>query len=67
MKKIVIDGMMCQHCAKSVVKVLTALGGSDVDVNLADGYAVANIEADDSEIKSAIESKDFKVVEIARV
>lgn len=67
MKKIIIEGMMCQHCAKSVTKTLTNLGGSDIEINLADGYAIADIEADDTEIKSAIENLDFKVVDIVRV
>lgn len=67
MKKITIEGMMCQHCAKSVTKALTKLGGSDIDINLTDGYAIADIQADDSQIKSAIEDLDFKVLDIVKV
>ena len=59
--------MMCQHCAKSVTKALTKLGGSDIDINLTDGYAIVDIQADDSQIKSAIEDLDFKVLDIVKV
>lgn len=67
MKKIIIEGMMCQHCVKSVNKTLTKLGASDIEINLEDGYAIADIELDDNAIKSAIEDLDFKVVDIVRV
>jgi Cu+-exporting ATPase len=67
MKKITIEGMACQHCAKSVTRALSGLGGSDVEVNLAEGYAIAEIGAEDEQIKSAIEALDFKVVDIVRV
>lgn len=67
MKKIIIEGMMCQHCAKSVNKTLTKLGASDIEINLEDGFAIADIELDDNAIKSAIENLDFKVIDIVRV
>lgn len=66
MKKIIIEGMMCQHCVKSVTKALAKLGASDIEVNL-DGYAIVNTERSDDDIKSAIEDLDFKVVDIVRV
>lgn len=59
--------MMCQHCVKSVIKALTRLGASDIEVNLNDGYAILNTEKDDAEIKSAIEDLDFKVIDIVRI
>jgi copper chaperone len=66
MKKIFIEGMMCQHCVKSVTKALTKLGATDIDVSL-DGYALVNLEKSNEEIKSAIEDIDFKVLDIVTV
>lgn len=66
MRKIIIEGMMCQHCVKSVTKALTKLGASDIEVNL-DGYAIINTDRNDEDIKSAIEDLDFKVTDIVRI
>jgi len=67
MKKIIIEGMMCQHCANSVSKAISNLGGSDIEVNVENGYAIADIEADDNQIKAAIDKLDYKVMDIVRI
>lgn len=67
MKKITIEGMACQHCVKAVTKALTKLGATDVVVSLDGGYATANVNVDDSTLKSAIEDADFKVLSITEV
>lgn len=67
MKKIIIEGMMCQHCVKSITKVLTKLGASNIDVSLENGYAIADVNLDNAQIKSAIEDIDFKVIDILEV
>lgn len=64
MKKIFIDGMVCQHCANAVKTALEELGGKNVSVNLDEGYAEADIEAADDEIIARISEEDFEVKEI---
>lgn len=66
-KKILIEGMMCNHCKMAVEKVLGAIEGvSAVTVDLeAKTATVACSEAvADSVLFAAIEKKGFKPVEI---
>lgn len=64
MKKIFIDGMVCQHCANAVKNALEELGGKNVNVNLAENYAEADIDAADAEIIARISEEDFEVKKI---
>lgn len=64
MKKIMIEGMMCQHCANAVKGALEEIGGTNVSVNLDEGYAEADINASDEEIIARISEEDFEVTEI---
>ncbi len=64
MKKIFIDGMMCQHCANAVKTALEEVGGTNVSVNLDEGYAEAEINASDEEIIARIAEEEFEVTEI---
>jgi copper chaperone CopZ len=67
MKKVTIQGMACQHCAKSVAKALTELGASNVSVDLEGGYATADLDADAATVWAAIESRGFTVVDVSEV
>ena len=62
MKKIMIEGMMCQHCANAVKGALEEIGGTKVSVNLDEGYADINVS--DEEIIARISEEDFEVTEI---
>ncbi len=64
MKKIFIDGMMCQHCANAVKNVLEELGGKNVSVNLDEGYAEVDIDVTNEVIIEKISEEDFEVTEI---
>ncbi|MBQ3566498.1 MAG: heavy-metal-associated domain-containing protein [Oscillospiraceae bacterium] len=64
MKKIMIEGMMCEHCANAVKNALEELGGTNVSVNLDEGYAEVEINASDDEIISKISEEDFEVTSI---
>ncbi len=64
MKHITIDGMSCQHCANAVKNALEELGGTNVSVNLEEGYAEAEISASNEEIISRIAEEDFEVTDI---
>ena len=64
MKKIFIEGMMCEHCANAVKSALEEIGGTNVSVNLDEKYAMAEISASDDEIIARISEEDFDVIEI---
>ncbi|MGN0915441.1 MAG: heavy metal translocating P-type ATPase [Succinivibrio sp.] len=64
-----IDGMMCQHCVKSVEKALRSLeGASDVSVSLENkqAYLCATNDLLSDKITAAVENLDFKVLKVDR-
>ncbi|MGJ7920259.1 heavy-metal-associated domain-containing protein [Neobacillus sp. LXY-4] len=66
-KKILIEGMSCDHCIKHVTNALTELDGvTNVDVNLKGNYATlsANTEVSDEAIKAALDDAGYDVVGI---
>lgn len=66
-KKILIEGMQCEHCKKAVEKALGALSGvTSVEVSLEEKNAVvkSNTELADSDITSAITEAGYEVKEI---
>lgn len=65
MKKINIDGMMCEHCVAHVKEALEGLGAKSVTVNLEGGYAECEASVSDDEIKAAIEEEGYTVISIA--
>ena len=63
-KKIMIDGMSCGHCEKSVSDALQKVSGvSSVEVNLDGKYAVVICEdsVQDHKLKNAVEDAGFEV------
>lgn len=65
MKRITIEGMMCEHCANAVKNALEELGAKNVEVNLDGGYADADINASIDEISARIAEEDFQVTEVS--
>lgn len=65
MKKITIDGMMCEHCAAHVKEALENIGASNITVSLEGGYAECETSKSDAEIKAAIEEEGYDVTNIA--
>lgn len=66
-KTIVIEGMQCQHCVRSVTKALSAIEGcSDVKVDLDSKTATLEVTdaVTDEQLKAAIVDNGFEVVEI---
>ena len=63
-KKIIIDGMTCQHCVAHVREALEELGASEIDVVLEEGYASANTLATDEQIRTAIDDAGYDVISI---
>lgn len=64
MKTIIIDGMMCEHCKAHVEKALNSIDGIEATVDLENKCAYINGYADNSVLKSAVESAGYTVVEI---
>lgn len=63
-KHIDIEGMSCEHCANAVKAALEELGAVDITVDYLAGYANAEIEAGDEEIRDKIADEGFEVENI---
>ena len=57
--KMTVDDMCREHCANAVKSALEEIGAKNISVNLADGYAEAEISASDVEIKNIISEEGF--------
>ena len=64
-KKVVIEGMMCQHCVSHVSAALHGVPGVDsVEVSLEDKCAKVTGTADDETLKSAVTGAGYQVTGI---
>lgn len=64
-KKILIDGMSCEHCVKHVTEGLSGVEGVKViEVNLDGKYALVDTEVDNQKLIDAIEDEGYDVVKI---
>ncbi|EQB86153.1 copper ion binding protein [Clostridium punense] len=69
-KRILIEGMSCNHCVNHVKEALSELNGvSNVEVNLAAKYAVIETKDDikDEDIRFVIDDAGYEVTEIQEV
>lgn len=64
-KKILIEGMSCNHCVAHVKEALESLGDAkNIEVSLEGKYAVVETEKSDSEIKDTIEDMGYDVIKV---
>lgn len=64
-KTIVIEGMMCNNCARHAKEALEALGATNVNVVLEEKKAyLPDTNLTDEQIKEAIDKAGYDVVEI---
>lgn len=63
-RKILIEGMSCNHCTAHVKEALQDLGAASVEVSLEGKYAIVDTDKTDEELKSVIEEEGYEVVEI---
>jgi copper chaperone len=64
-KKILIEGMSCEHCVAHVKEALENLDKvTSVEVSLEDKCATVETENSDDELKNAIEEEGYDVVNI---
>lgn len=66
-KKILIEGMMCNHCKMAVEKVLSAVAGvssAAVDLEAKTATVVCDANVTDEELFAAVEKKGFKPVQM---
>ena len=63
-KKVVIEGMMCQHCRAHVEKALNAIDGVTAAVDLDSKTAVVTGDVSDDAIRAAVEEAGYQVVSI---
>lgn len=64
-KKILIEGMSCEHCVAHVKDALEGIDGvSSVAVNLEGKYATVETDVNDEILKEAIEEEGYDVVNV---
>ena len=64
-KKILIEGMKCEHCVGYVKEALEGLDKvTSVEVNLENNYALVETTNSNEELKEAIEEEGYDVVKI---
>lgn len=66
-KKILIEGMMCNHCKASVEKVLSAIPGVTsvaVDLEAKTAAVCCDESVTDEALFAAVEKKGFKPVQV---
>ncbi len=69
-KKVLIEGMSCNHCAHHVAESLNEIDGvSNVAVKLEEKYALLDVDSNDLDeaIKFAVDEAGYKVVGIEAV
>ena len=59
MKKVLVEGMMCEHCKAHVEKALNAIDGIQATVDLEKNCAFVEGEADEATLKQAIEEAGY--------
>ena len=59
MKKVLVEGMMCEHCKAHVEKALNAIDGIQAKVDLEKNCAFVEGEADEATLKQAIEEAGY--------
>ena len=64
-KKVVIEGMMCQHCRAHVDKALNGLPGASATVDLDSKTAVITGDVTDEAIRAAVTEAGYQVVSIS--
>lgn len=64
-KKILIEGMSCQHCVGHVKEALEGLDKvTSVEVSLENKWAIVETTNSDDELKETIEEEGYDVVKI---
>ena len=64
-KKVVIEGMMCQHCRAHVDKALNGIPGASATVDLDSKTAVVTGDVSNDAIRAAVEEAGYQVVSIS--
>ena len=64
-KKILIEGMQCEHCVGHVKEALSSLEGVVVvEVNLKGKYALVDTDVSNEKLTEAIEDEGYDVIKI---
>ena len=63
-KKVIVEGMMCQNCVKHVSKALNGLPGVTAQVDLESKTATVTGDVSDDAIREAVTEAGYEVVSI---
>jgi Cu+-exporting ATPase len=58
-----VDGMTCTNCAKSVERIITNEGGTDINVSFTTGEAYFKLDSNLDKLKTSISKSGFTVIE----
>lgn len=58
-----IEGMKCQHCAKTAQKALVDLGATEVEIDLSKGEASFAGSLEQDAVRKALAEKGFTLVD----
>lgn len=58
-----IEGMKCQHCAKTATKVLENLGATEVEINLDSGEARYQGSIETEALRKALAEKGYALLD----
>lgn len=58
-----IEGMKCQHCAKTATKVLENLGATEVEINLDSGEARYQGSIETEALRKALAEKGYTLLD----
>lgn len=65
MRKVIIEGMSCNHCVNHVKEALSGLKDSaKIQVSLEGKYGIVETSSTDEEIKEVIEEEGYEVISI---
>lgn len=68
MKKIIIEGMSCNHCVNHVKEALSNLKDSGkISVSLEEKYGIVETSSTDEEIREIIEEEGYDVISIENI
>lgn len=64
-KKILIEGMSCNHCVGHVKNALESLNNTSVlEVSLNEKYALVDTDIEDDKLKEVVEEEGYDVIGI---
>ncbi|PHV69695.1 heavy metal transport/detoxification protein [Sporanaerobium hydrogeniformans] len=66
-KKIMIEGMSCEHCVAHVKEALEPMAKESVEVSLEGKYALLDTQSEDKDLIEALDEAGYDVKSIEKI